>query len=54
MVHVSQRLLEDEDEPMLDVLKTSHHSRIELPARRAWQPDRQRLADRFERFLAAS
>lgn len=53
-VHVSRRLLEDEDGPMLDVLKTSHSSRIELPARRAWQPDRERLSERFERFLAVS
>jgi len=53
-VHVAQRLLADEDGPMLDVLKTSHSSRIELPARRAWQPDTERLAERFERFLSVS
>jgi putative restriction endonuclease len=53
-VHVSQRLLEDEDGPMLDLLKTAHQQKIELPSRRAWQPDPERLALRFERFTAAS
>jgi len=52
-VHVSQRLLEDEDGPMLELLKAFHASTIELPTRRAWQPDRERLAERFERFRAA-
>ena len=36
--------------PMLDLLKTFHKSPIELPARRAWRPDPERLALRFERF----
>lgn len=53
-VHVSRRLLEDEDGPMLDLLKTAHEQLIELPTRRAWRPDPQRLALRFERFTAAS
>jgi predicted restriction endonuclease len=53
-VHVSRRLLEDEDGPMLDLLKAFHARPIELPARRAWRPDRERLAERFERFRAAS
>ncbi len=53
-VHVSQRLLEDEDGPMLDLLKTAHQQEIELPSRRAWRPDPERLALRFERFTAAS
>jgi putative restriction endonuclease len=53
-VHVSKRLLEDEDGPMLDVLKTAHQQSIELPSRRAWRPDAGRLAVRFERFMAAS
>lgn len=52
-VHVSQRLLDDEDGPMLELLKTFHTRTIELPARRAWQPDRGRLAERFDRFRAA-
>lgn len=53
-VHVSGRLLADEDGPMLDVLKTFHRRPIEIPRRRTWQPDRERLARRFERFLAVS
>jgi putative restriction endonuclease len=53
-VRVSRRLLEEEDGPMLDVLKTFDGRRIEVPQRRAWRPDRDRLAERFERFLAAS
>jgi putative restriction endonuclease len=53
-VHVSRRLLEDEDGPMLELLKTSHQQTIELPSRRAWRPDPERLALRFERFSAAA
>jgi putative restriction endonuclease len=52
-VHVSHRLLDDEDGPMLDVLKAFHTAAIELPSRRTWRPDRERLAERFERFRAA-
>jgi putative restriction endonuclease len=49
-VHVARRLLEDEDGPMLAVLQGFHGSTIEQPARRAWRPDVDRLAIRFERF----
>jgi putative restriction endonuclease len=49
-VHVSPRLLEDEDGPMLDVLKGFHGATIEAPSRRLWRPDPDRLAVRFERF----
>ena len=52
-VHVSRRLLDDEDGPMLDLLKAFHARPIELPSRRVWRPDRERLAERFERFLVA-
>ena len=52
-VQVSPRLLEDEDGPMLELLKAFHTSTIELPSRRAWRPDRDRLAERFDRFLGA-
>jgi putative restriction endonuclease len=51
-VHVSRRLLEDDDGPMLDLLKTAEGVEIVLPRRSAWQPDRERLAVRFERFLS--
>lgn len=50
-VRVSSRLLEDEDGPMLDVLKGFHGTAIQLPTRRRAYPDRERLASRFEQFL---
>lgn len=53
-VHVSQRLLDDEDGPMLEVLKAFHETTIELPSRRSWRPDPERLAMKFERFRATS
>jgi putative restriction endonuclease len=49
-VRVSRSLLEDDDGPMLDLLKTFHHAQIVVPERRAWRPDREQLAARFERF----
>jgi putative restriction endonuclease len=52
-VRVSTRLLDEEDGPMLDVLKAFHRQPIVLPERRGWRPDRIRLAQRFERFSAA-
>ena len=53
-VHVSPRLLDDDDGPMLDVLKGFQGRSIELPYRKAWYPDRERLAVRFERFRAVA
>jgi putative restriction endonuclease len=52
-VHVSKRLLDDEDGPMLELLKTFHGGRIVLPSSVAARPDREQLALRFERFSAA-
>src|SRR5215218_6967872 len=54
VVHVSRRLLDDEDGPMLDLLKGFQGQPIELPRTKAWQPDRDLLAGRFETFSAAS
>ena len=51
-VRVSPRLLEDDDGPMLDLLKGFHRAPIAVPTRRAWQPDRELLALRFEQFRA--
>jgi putative restriction endonuclease len=51
-VHVSHRLLEDHDGPMLDLLKTFHGQAIVLPTRVVSRPDREQLAARFERFSA--
>lgn len=53
-VRVSRRLLEDEDGPMLELLKGFHDQAIVLPSRSAWRPNRDRLAERYERFVAAS
>lgn len=53
-VHVSRRLREEEDGPMLEVLKGFHGRAIEIPQRPAWRPDRERLAERFDWFLAAA
>ena len=52
-VHVSRRLLDDDDGPMLDVLKGFHGSTIEAPAKRLWQPDPDRLEVRFARFQSS-
>lgn len=52
-VHVAARLLEDEDGPMLDLLKTFHGREIIVPRRAGSRPDRELLAERFERFAAA-
>ena len=49
-VRVSRMLLDDDDGPMLDVLKGFHGQPIHLPARRTNRPDRERLATRFEGF----
>lgn len=53
-VHVSRSLLDDDDGPMLDLLKGSHRQSIHLPRRRGWRPDPERLAIRFERFRSAA
>ena len=53
-VHVSRRLLDEDDGPMLDVLKTAQAASLHIPRRVEWQPDRERLAVRFERFQQAS
>lgn len=53
-VHVSKRLLDDEDGPMLELLKQFHEQPIVLPTRSTWRPDRERLAERFDRFVATA
>src|SRR5437764_3870529 len=49
-VHVSKQLLEEEDGPMLELLKQFHTGAILLPKQPKLRPDRDRLAERFERF----
>ncbi|HEY4412441.1 MAG TPA: HNH endonuclease [Gaiellaceae bacterium] len=53
-VHVAKRLLEDEDGPMLELLKGFNQAFITLPSKPSWRPDPARLAERFERFQIAS
>lgn len=53
-VHVSKHLLDDEDGPMLELLKGFHKQPIVVPSRRAWKPDRNRLGERFRHFVASS
>lgn len=53
-VRVARRLLQDEDGPMLDVLKAFEGARLEVPRRTEWRPDPKALAVRFERFEAAA
>ncbi len=50
-VLVSPRLLEEDDGPMLDLLKGFHTQPLHVPRAAALRPDRERLAERFERFL---
>jgi putative restriction endonuclease len=53
-VQVSPALLEDEDGPMLELLKEFHERPIVVPRRAAWRPERERLAERYDRFLSRS
>jgi putative restriction endonuclease len=53
-VHVARGLLEDEDGPMLELLKGCEGSPIVLPDRRVNRPDRELLAARFDRFVRAA
>jgi putative restriction endonuclease len=50
-VRVASRLLDEDDGPMLELLKTFHEQPIVVPARATLRPDRERLAVRFERFV---
>ena len=53
-LHVSGRLLSQNDGPMLEALKRLNGETIHLPSRTKDRPDRDRLALRFERFKAAA
>ena len=53
-LHVSERLLVQNDGPMLEALKRLDSGTIHLPNRTKDQPDRDRLALRYERFKAAA
>ena len=51
-VRVAPDLLEEEDGPMLELLKGFHQQPISVPRAARHRPDRDRLAQRYERFLA--
>jgi putative restriction endonuclease len=53
-VHVSERLRAQNDGPMLEALKLLHLGQLHLPQRTRDRPDRDRLAERFESFLASA
>lgn len=54
MVHVRSDILEERDGPMLRyALQEAHGSRLVLPARQTHRPNKDFLAERFERFRAA-
>ena len=49
-IHISDRLYEKDDGPMLEFLKSSEGNRIYLPARSTDYPDPNRLERRFQEF----
>lgn len=53
-LHVADRLLAQHDGPMLESLKQLDGRLIRLPTRRQDYPDRDRLAMRFEQYIAAA
>ena len=53
-LHVSERLLSQNDGPMLKALKQLNETRLHLPPRKKDYPDRDRLAQRYEQFKRAS
>jgi putative restriction endonuclease len=53
-VHVSERLLAQQDGPLLESMKRLHHGVLHLPKRLQDYPDRDRLAQRFELFKLAA
>lgn len=53
VVHINERLLADRDGPMLQFgLQAMNGRALELPSRRDDRPDRDYLAERFERFAS--
>lgn len=54
VVHIGERLLRDSDGPMLSAgLQSFHGAAMTMPRRVDDQPDRDRLAQRYEEFLAS-
>ena len=52
-LHVSERLLSQNDGPMLEAFKQLNGNKLRLPTRLIDYPDRERLAVRFEEFRAS-
>jgi putative restriction endonuclease len=52
-VRIASRLLEEEDGPMLELLKGFHREHIVVPTRSSWLPDKHRLEQRYARFVNA-
>ena len=52
-LHVSERLLSQNDGPMLESFKQLNGNKLRLPTRSIDYPDRERLAIRFEEFKAS-
>ena len=52
-LHVSERLLSQNDGPMLEYFKQLNGNKLRLPTRLIDYPDRERLAVRFEEFRAS-
>ena len=53
-LHVAGRLLDQHDGPLLEALKQLNGKMLHLPVRAKDYPDRDRLAQRFERFRAVA
>lgn len=53
-LHVSERLLCQNDGPMLEALKRLHGGSLHPPSRDRDRPDRDRLAMRYEQFVAVN
>ena len=53
-VHVSERLMAQNDGPLLEALKSLNKRSLHLPSREIDYPDRDRLAARFDLFKAAA
>ena len=52
-VRVSRRLMDEDDGPMLELLKGFDGATIFVPGRPDLRPDRERLAERFESFVTS-
>lgn len=53
-LHVSEQLLAQRDGPMLEALKRLKGEKLHPPARKEDYPDPERLAQRFEQFMAVT